>query len=93
MALKLPQETGTGHFAEYWRVVGVMLHRSNDTARVEVNLYKDSGAREEGKGAVRTQWFDLSGVTLAALRSADNPIELAYGGLKALREFAGAEDV
>lgn len=93
MALQVSKELPSGVVGDYWRVLSINILLEDAKAEVTVGLYKDASARQSGKVAILTDTKKVGGITIAVLQGAKDPVELVYTKLKALVEFAGANDV
>ncbi|GAA4258918.1 hypothetical protein GBZ26_04070 [Azospirillum formosense] len=87
MALKLEVTTPQGTSAEYHRVVGLHLFVDDRLVRLGVKSYRDGEDRHEGEPPRHTPTYDVPWGSAAPL-----DLPTAYALLKALPDFAGAED-
>jgi len=102
MALQLSYEAPTGvtHATAYHRITGIRMDRTNQRVLIQVEIYKDKQARDDGKAPVGgdsqsvrdtdfTTYFDDEVLDVVD----QNPTERAYVYLKTLDSYTGAADV
>lgn len=94
MALTKATDLGNGYSAEYFRITKMITDLVGEACIIRVCLYKDEGARTDGKAWVSTYEYEVAMSTIfdKAAETVDNPLHAAYVYLKTLAFYSGAAD-